>query len=171
MKPKIILTTILILFVYQTYSQETIIKGKVVDYETGDPIFAATILSRISDINGGSTNESGAISDKDGKFEFKGNPELIEINFIGYHRLIVINIPKPKKEIDLGEIKLLRDHVTDHAVIGGPPSELYDYEKQKKQDEELKKEVDNSYRIEIFGKKLKPYFEGSTLIVDCDKIE
>ena len=35
----------------------------------------------------------------------------------------------------------------------------------------MKENILEDLNIEIFGKKLKPYFEGRTLIVDCDNIE
>jgi hypothetical protein len=63
------------------------------------------------------------------------------------------------------------DHLWDNIVVGGPPSNLYNFEKQKEQDKILRMNVLKKYRIKILGKKLKPYFEGKYLVFDFNKNE
>ena len=58
MKSKIILAAILILFGCQAFSQQITIKGRLIDYETGDPILHAAVSSVISNNDGEAKDES-----------------------------------------------------------------------------------------------------------------
>jgi len=164
MTHKIILATILILLGNQTYSQDSNIKGRTIDYETNYTIIGATII----DAN---NSQNGTISDRDGNFkiEVEGNKRNLELYFFGYYPIKFINIPKGDKNTDFKEIKLVPNHLLDNTVVGGPPSNLYDFEKQKEQDKRLRKNVLKKYRIKILGEKLNPYFEGKYLVFDFNK--
>lgn len=65
---------------FQAHSQETIIRGKVTDAETGDPIPFANVVLQGTSI--------GSPTDFDGYFEIKGEAEsdTIVVSYIGYER-------------------------------------------------------------------------------------
>jgi hypothetical protein len=168
---KIILAAILILSASQTFSQDSI-KGRTFDYETSLTLPGVTIIN-------GNNRLNGTISDRDGNFKLKveGSKRKLEIYFVGCYAIRLINIPEGDKTIDLKEIKILRNHLTDHIVVGGPS--LPFSEEQLERDKKLRMDVLENYRINILGKNVKPYFEGDNnlnggdkfLIFDFDKNE
>lgn len=162
MKCKIVMITIFMLLGNQkTFSQHSSIKGKIIDYETNYAITAVTLVP--------DSIQNGGLSDMNGNFEIKGNTRQLKISFVGYYSIKFINTPIENKHIDLGDIKMVSNHLMDNVPVGGPPCDLYDSDKQKEQDKRLRKNVLKKYRIEIFGKKLKPYFEGKYLVFDFNK--
>ena len=169
MKSKIILAAILILLGYQAFSQQITIKGRLIDYETGDPILQAAVSSVISDNDGRAKYESGTVSDAEGKFEFTGKPEWIEVTYIGYFRVKIINIPKEMNEIDFGDIFL--------AVVKYHPSvaELISGEVDQEQLNEFNRiyieSVLEDFCLDVYGKECKPYFENQSLVYDLSKNE
>jgi len=78
-----------------------------------------------------------------------------------------MNIPIEKKHIDLGEIKMAQNYLLSNMIICGPSTPINESDKQK--DIKLKKDILEKYRIKVFGKKLKPYFEARNLIFDFNK--
>ena len=61
------------------FSQENVVKGKIIDKETGEELIGASVVIK------GTTN--GVVTDLDGNFELKANqtpPFTIVINFLGY---------------------------------------------------------------------------------------
>lgn len=44
------------------------------------------------------------------------------------------------------------NHLMDNIVVGGPPSGLYDIDKQQEQDKRLRKNVLEKYRIKVLKK-------------------
>ena len=162
MKYKIIIVAILILLGNQKiFSQNSFVKGKIIDYETNRPMPAVIVVENHP--------PNGAISDVDGNFEMhiKSNTKQIEFNFIGYYPIKFINIPVEKKHIDLGEIKLVQNYLMSNIIVGGPPTKIDEVDKQH--DEKLKNNVLEKYRLKVLGKKLKPYFERQYLIFDFNK--
>lgn len=159
---KVILVTILILLVNKTFSQESNIIGTIVDYETKRTITGATIVNS-------SNSQIGTISDVDGNFEIKIQDDTrnLELYFVGYYPIMILNIPDGDDHIDFGEVKLAENHLMDNQVVGGPSPAIS--EEQKEQDKELRKNVLRKYRIKILGKKVKPYFEGKYLVFDFNK--
>ena len=99
----------------------------------------------------------GIIVDQNGAFETDLDLEYhwFLLFMVGYYMVKFINIPTDEKLIDFGEIKMVRNHLGDHMVVGGPPSDEYDPVKQKEQDEKVRKEVLRKYRIKVNGKKTK----------------
>jgi len=85
------------------------------------------------------------------------NREL-EIYFVGCYAIRLLNIPEGDKTIDLGEIKMLRNHLTDHIVIGGPSLPFSN--EQIERDKKLRMDVLENYRINISENNVKPYFEA-----------
>jgi len=191
MKHKIILAAILILLGNQIFSQDSI-KGRIMNYEGNNPMPpginvapimepfpAAYIVDRNDNKWGWPSWRNGVISDRDGGFEIKveGDKKNIEISFIGFYYIEIINIPKSDKIIDLKEIKLVRDHFTDNLVIGGPS--LPFSESQAEEDKKLRIDVLEKYRINILGKIVKPHFEVNLkpcydkkfIVFDFDKNE
>ena len=159
MKYKIILVAILILLGNQKiFSQNSIVKGKIVDYETNKPMAGVVVVENLPN--------NGTISGKDGNFEMhlKSNTKQLEINFIGYYPIKIINIPLEKERIDLEEIKLVQNYLMSKIIVGGPVTKIDEADKQR--DEKLKINVLEKYRLEVLGKKLKPYFEGKYLVFD-----
>lgn len=185
---KIIFATILILSGNQVFSQDTI-KGRVIGYDgkpiqginvapVMGPIPGAYIIDRNDNRWGWPSWGNGVISDRNGEFEIKveGDKKNIEISCISFYYLEIINIPKSDKTIDLKEIKLVRNHLTDNLVIGGPS--LPFSETQLKENEVLRIDVLEKYRINILGKCLKPYFadwknhgDKKFMVFDFDKNE
>ena len=164
MKNKIFLAIILILLGNQIYSQKSIIRGAIRDYETNRKIIGATVV----DAN---NSQNGIISDRDGNFkiEVEGDNINLEFYFVGYYPIKFINIPSKYKIIDFKDVKFVSDHLQDNVVVGGPPSNLYNLEKQNDQDKALRMNVLKKYRLKIVGKKLYPDFEGKYLIFDFNK--
>jgi hypothetical protein len=162
MKYKIIIVAILILLGNQkNFSQNSLVKGKIIDYETNRPMPGATVVENFP--------SNGTISGKDGNFEMhiKSNTKQLEFNFIGYYPIKFINIPVEKKHIDLGEIKLVQNYLMSNIIVGGPPTKIDEVDKQK--DEKFRNNVLKKYRLKVLGKKLKPYFEGKYLVFDFNK--
>ena len=81
--------------------------------------------------------------------------------------LKIINIPIKNEDINLGEIRMVPYHIFEHIVIGGESPEIP--EKVKEQDRKLREDVLKNYQVKIFGKKLKPNFEGSYLVFDFNQ--
>lgn len=151
MIPRIILATILILSGTQTFSQDSI-KGRIIDYETNETLPGVTIID-------GNNRLNGIISDRGGNFELKveGNKRNLVLYFVGCYAIKFVNIPKRDNNIDFKEIKLVRNHLVDHIVIGGPSLPFSN--EQLKKDKKLRIDVLEKYRINILGKNVKPYFE------------
>lgn len=162
-KYKLIIATILILLVNQTFGQESYIKGKVIDYETNKTI-AGVMISESKN------TEYGTISDLYGDFGMKlqGNTAELHFNYLSFYPIIFRNIPiRNSKNFDFGEIKLISNHLMDNMTIGGPPIEST--EEQKEEDKRLRQNVLKNYKIKILGKKVIPYFEEKCLIFDFNK--
>lgn len=162
MKYRIILVAILILLGNQKiFSQNSLVKGKVIDYETNRPLAGVTVVENLP------TN--GTISGKDGNFEIhlKSNTKQLEFNFIGYYPVKLINIPSEKEHIDLMEIRLVQNYLMSNIIVGGPVTKVNEVDIQH--DEKLKINVLEKYRLEVLGKKLKPYFEGKYLVFDFNE--
>ncbi|WP_226390324.1 TonB-dependent receptor [Penaeicola halotolerans] len=102
MKPKITLTTLLLvcLFSLTSWSQTIQIKGKVIDAETNEPLFGASM--------GLEGLVGGVATNLDGDFVFrtdKKGSQVFVIRFIGFEtKSIPVNIAD--QDIDLGIIKL-----------------------------------------------------------------
>ena len=158
MKYKIIIASIILLLGNQkTFSQCSYIKGRIIDYETGDPLKVVTI--------GSDSLQAAVFSDINGNFEIKGNARKLELYLSGYYAIDFINIPIENKHIDLGDIKMVANHRLDNVVIGGHSiNRINEYDIE--QDKRLRKNVLKKYRIKVLGKRLKPYFEGNKLIFD-----
>ena len=163
MKLKITFAIIIALLTFQkSFSQDALIKGKIIDYETKTPMPGVTILEKNYPPN-------GRISDKDGNFEIKIESDTthLEFYFIGCYPIKFMNIPAEKKHIDLGEIKMAPNYLLSNMIVCGPATIINESDKQK--DIKLKKDVLENYRIKVFGKKLTPNFEARNLIFDFNK--
>ncbi len=84
------------------------ITGTAIDGSSKEPLsYASVVLKRLKD----SSTVTGAIADKNGKFEINDAPFgkfFLSVKFIGYERKIIedVNITPQKRSIDLGEMKL-----------------------------------------------------------------
>ena len=167
LKPKIIIVIILIFLSTLTFSQGILIKGKLVDYETNKSI----LYPKISDLS----DYHNVTSDEDGNFEIdvKGTEGNLLFEYLGYYPIKFINIPIGDKQIDFGEFKMVRNYFLDNIVVGGGKS-IEITKEQKKKVKRLKKDVIRRYRIKLFGKEYKPYFDGQyneKLVFDFSKNE
>lgn len=156
---RIILVGLGILLGIQTlFGQPTFITGRILDYETNEPIEAITILEKYP--------LNGVITDSTGSFEFniKGETKKIEINYIGYYDINLINIPIERDTIDLGELKMVRNYSLYIHVEMAP-----DIKPDNRRDETLRKDVCNKYRLEISNKNLIPVFDDRKIIFDFNK--
>ncbi len=162
MKLKVILIAMLVLLGNKTYSQESNVKGTIVDYETNITIPGAIIVDS-------KNSQNATISDVDGNFEIKiqGDTRILEIYCIGYYLIKILNIPDGDNIIDFGEVKLVVNQLINNQVDNGSSAEIS--EEQKEQNKELRERVLKKYRIKILGKKVKPYFEGNYLVFDFNK--
>jgi len=163
MKLKITFAIIIALLTFQkSFSHDALFKGKIVNYETNAPMPGVTILEKNHPPN-------GTISDKDGNFEIKIESDTthLEFYFVTCYPIKFMNIPIEKKHIDLGEIKMAQNYLLSNMIICGPSTPINESDKQK--DIKLKKDILEKYRIKVFGKKLKPYFEARNLIFDFNK--
>jgi len=166
MKYKIIIVAIIILLGNQeTYSQSASIKGRIIDYELGHPI-AGVYITDDSIPNRSLPGMKETISDINGDFKIAFNTKSFVIFFIGYYSIKFINIPIKNKHIDFGDIKLVANHLMDDVVLGGS-YKISDVSREE--DKKLRKNMLKKYRIKIFGKKLKPHFEGKILVFDFEK--
>lgn len=93
-----------ILFAFTTFlsfSQKGTVRGKVIDAETGETVFSATVSIDSSSI--------GAITDLDGAFSFKADPGTykIKVSFTSYQTLYIENVTvKPDEVTILNNIML-----------------------------------------------------------------
>ena len=159
MKYKIIIVAIIILLGNQkTFSQSASIKGRVIDYETNYAIHAVTIIP--------DSIPNGALTDMNGDFEIRDNTRQLELLFVGYYPIRFINIPIENKHIDFGNIKMVANHLGEDVATGEP---YIISGHSKEEDNRLRKNVLKKYRIEVLGKKMKPYFEGNKLIFDFSR--
>lgn len=93
------LITILLLFIGEYASAQSVIKGKIIDKESSETIVGATIVEK------GTTN--GCVSNLDGKFTLKSEtpfPITIVIKFIGYiEEEIIVTSSSQKINVQLKE--------------------------------------------------------------------
>lgn len=168
MKYKVVIISVLILLGNQkTFSQNSSIKGKCIEYETGNVIPGVTMSFHTHSDKVYGYGEWW--SDKNGIFELKmgdDSGDLI-IRFLGCYAIKILNIPQGLKHIDFGEIKMV--YICDQVqyYMDGTPAELS--EEQIEQCNKMKKDVLEKYHIKILGKKLKPYFEENYLVFDFDE--
>lgn len=159
MKYNILLVSLIVLMGSQiTFGQDHLIKGKVIDYETNHPIIGVTVIP--------DSLQNGALTDKNGNFDIKGDTKKLELYFVGYYPIRFINMPVENKQTDLGDIKLVANHHDDHMITGQYSEPL---ESDIERDEKLRKKVLKMYRINVCGKKLKPYFDKQFLVVDFNE--
>lgn len=146
----------------EVYSQSTLVKGKIVDYQTGEKMLPVVKIQYTYD--GG---RQGAGVDKDGNFELKleSNTGSFTIEYPGnYYGININNISIDSEQFDFGEIKMVRNHLLENVIIGGPSPEVT--KDQIKKDKKLKEKVLRNYRIIVNDKKLKPYFSGYKINFD-----
>ena len=159
MNSRLILVTFWILLGSQfSLGQNPHVIGRILDYETNEPIEAITILEKYP-IN-------GAVTDSTGNFEFKieGKTKKLEISFIGYYGIEFINIPIDKKTIDFGDIRLVRNYSLYIHVEMAP-----DIKPDKRKDKLLKKDVIDNYSLNILDTTLFPVFKDREIIFDFNK--
>lgn len=162
MKYKIIIVAILILLGNQkTFSQNSSIKGKCIEYKTSDLMPGVSI-----NFHTHSGKEYLASTNNDGIFELKIGDDLgnLIVSFIGCYGIKLLNIPQGLKHIDLGEIKIVELDGRFQFDMKGCAVVLS--EEQIERDKKWRKDILEKYRIKVLEKELKPYFEGRYLVFD-----
>jgi hypothetical protein len=154
-----LLATILTLSHLLGFGQEVTLKGKLLDYETNRIVFAAAVIADAS--------KYGALTDKNGQFEFKANTKGLEIYFFGCYPVKMKNIPTGQTSVDFGEIKMLPNHIMDRGVIGGPS--IPPDKKTIDKDQALKESMLREYYLIVLGDTLKPSFDGKFFVYDFQK--
>ena len=98
---RLIFTIFLLFFMKSTFSQEILIKGNVIDFETKEPMEGVSVF--LDSLTGMNTNI-------DGFFEFniseiKEN-DVLKIRFVGYYELNFMNLPNSNDTLDLRNVPL-----------------------------------------------------------------
>ena len=93
-------------------AQKGIIRGSVIEDNTGEPMFAVTVV-----IDGTSI---GASTDFDGKFEIKADPGTynLKVSFVSYKTIIIENVVVKANDVSLFEnIRMLEDVETLEEIV------------------------------------------------------
>ena len=110
----------------QSASDEYGVKGRVIDYETGEPLISCNVMLMTTDtarmMSGASTNKAGSFHIKDIK---KGN-FILKISYIGYENYFrPVKIEKRRDLTSLGTISMRPDvKMLQTAVIEGKLQEV-----------------------------------------------
>ncbi len=88
-----------------------LVKGKVVDSKSGEPLSYANVVIVNSTI--------GVQCDSNGYFQLNiTEGDSLRFIYVGYFKTFhLINLPKDKKEVNLGEIKLIDTGVAGHVTV------------------------------------------------------
>ena len=111
MSKHFLLNLVFLILSLNLFSQNGIIRGTVVDDETGEPLFAANIGILGTTI--------GTAADFDGKFELSASPGTykITISFIGYNSLELTDVIVKSDEVNLlNDIRLSTNAVSLNTV-------------------------------------------------------
>ena len=111
MSKHFLLNLVFLILSLNLFSQNGIIRGTVVDDETGEPLFAANIGILGTSI--------GTAADFDGKFELSTSPGTykITISFIGYNSLELTDVIVKSDEVNLlNDIRLSTNAVSLNTV-------------------------------------------------------
>jgi hypothetical protein len=154
-----LLATILTISHLFGFGQEVTLKGKLLDYENKHEIIGASVIP--------DTYKNGALTDKNGQFEIKDNTKGLEIYFVGCYPVKLRNIPAGQTSIDLGEIKMLTNHLEEGMMIGGPS--VPPNEETIAKDKALKEAMLTKYYLKVLGHTLKPSFDGKFFVYDFQK--
>lgn len=81
-----------------TFAQTGIIRGKIFDEGTGEPLFGVSVLVK--------ETSSGAVTDFDGKFEIQANPGVytLQISYISYSTIELTEV-----DVANGSVKVISD--------------------------------------------------------------
>jgi hypothetical protein len=162
MKNIILIVTVLILIGNQENSgQNSSFKGKFVDFETGKVMPGVTMTYYAQ-----SGKDYKGYNEGNGTFELKTGAESgdLVIQFLGYYSIKLVNIPNGIKQIDFGEIKIVKNFGLPESYMDGSLAELT--KEQIEKDKRMRKDVLENYHIQVFGENIKPYFEGNYLVFD-----
>ncbi|TKG88762.1 hypothetical protein EYV94_26750 [Puteibacter caeruleilacunae] len=164
MKYLIVIISILTLCVNPSIGQNILIKGKFIDYKTNEILPGVSLSSYTQE-----GKKQDAFSGYEGTSELKINAdaEYLIIRYMSSYVIKIINIPSGIKQIDFGEIKIVKDFDTkllrmDGCHIEASPKHIDNHNRYKK-------EIIEKYRLNVIQKELKPYFKGKDLIFDFNK--
>lgn len=138
-------------------AQELKLRGFVKDFETNEAVAGANIL----ELN--STN--GTTVDSLGRFQLLliKDQKSIECSYIGYHDLLVLNIPNHSGAFDLDNLRMVKDYSL-HLIVEMAPDIEPDFDRHS----QLSKQVEAEYTIEVNGKVFRPRTLGKQIIFDLN---
>ncbi len=164
MKYIIVIITVLVLFGnLKSFSQDSTIIGKCIDYKKGDELPGVCIYFYTH-----SGKEFATNTDMNGNFALKTGDESgdIIIRYFGCE-IKILNIPEGHKQIDLGKIKIVENF--NLFLFNADGSLAYVDKETIDELNCLRKEILEEYRIRVLEKELKPYFAWNDLIFDFQK--
>lgn len=98
---RLLIIVVLIVLSKSIYSQNTIIRGQVKDYDSAQPLEGVPVFI---------DSNNGTLTDENGKFNFKvNNAKLkysLKIGFINYYAIEFINLPTNADTLTLNDIPL-----------------------------------------------------------------
>ncbi|TKG93623.1 hypothetical protein EYV94_15350 [Puteibacter caeruleilacunae] len=164
MKYLIVIISIIILWANPSIGQNILIKGKFIDYKTSE-ILPGVSLSSFT-LEG---EKQDVFSGYGGTFELKMNADAkyLVIRYMSSYVIKILNIPSGLKQIDFGEIKIVKDFDTRLLRMDGCHDEASP--KHIDNHKRYKKEIIEKYRLKVKRRELKPYFEGKDLIFDFNQ--
>jgi len=113
MRTSLLSLIFVLLFTFLSNAQEGIIRGTVIEDETGEPMFSVTVVIA------GTTN--GAITDFDGKFEIKAEPGTYDVqaSFVSYQAITINGVVVNSNEVTvIDNIRMAEDtKVLEEIVV------------------------------------------------------
>ena len=106
MERKIALAVLLCVYSVCAWAQKVTVSGKVVEQDTGEPVFSASVVL----LNTDSTMAAGVSSKLDGSFTLpavKAGKYLFRITYVGFKPYIkTMQLTASNRKVQLGEVKL-----------------------------------------------------------------
>lgn len=162
MKCIVVIFIILILSGTQSgFSQNSSIKGKFIEYETGSALPGVSLVFQAH-----SGKEYETSNELNGVFEFRigDEPGNLIIRFLGCYTIKILNIPQEFVPLDLGEIRMVQNYGRPQFYMDGSAAEIP--EELIEKDKNMREDVLKNYRLKVNEKQIVPYFEGNHLIFD-----
>ncbi|MFC2152848.1 carboxypeptidase-like regulatory domain-containing protein [Bacteroidota bacterium] len=159
MKIKLISLIVLTFFCSKAaFSQNVILTGQVIEYETEETLMTVSISIE--------KHRTGTVTDMNGNFKLEvyGDTEAIKFSYIGYYDIEFINVPFDTDTIKIENLKMFRDYST-HVTVELQP----DMEVDKSKEAKLKAEIIENYNIQILNSSYKAFFKDNRIVFDFKK--
>lgn len=110
MRIKLFITIVLLCLFNKLWSQEILIKGNIIEYQSLFPMEHTAIWF---------DKDNHCVADNNGDFEIRisdlTSNDTLKINFLSYYDLYITNIPNDKPIVDLGKIPMFV-YFTGHSM-------------------------------------------------------